>query len=411
MNPVILYDGKDHPDLTSGYSIINRYFLPLLGDHYGRKNIIIFTPVYHREHVGEWQGMTVVGSPDGAYGERDVLEHYQRYGCNLLITLGDTWPLGTIPDLAANNQVLWAAWAAIDWLGMPKNIYYRLKPAHKIVSFSKWGENALRKGNLPNVASHIWPGLNLDIWKPRDRDEMPQFMNLLGYEHDGFNILIVGANQERKQVRTALEAIATFRAANLDVKTHLYLHSIQAGERDLRADEDELGLKGVIVYPEPYLMSHGGAPEQDMAKVFACADVLVNVCMEGFGYAVLQAQACGVPAIVLSEGASPELTMFGIETQPLGKETMPNQMTQPKANPLAIAAALQEIWDKQKANGKPLRSQKAVEFVQANFSWQKTAAKWFNLIDSIMDDRVRYCMDIPEPSAELDKQAGQEVRL
>ena len=176
MKPKILFNPKDHPDLNSGYGIIARYLLPRLGDRYGRENIIIYTPIYQRDHISQWNGMTVVSGTEFSFGENLILDHYQTYGCNLLIQVGDAWPLGVLPDLAAQDKVLWIQWIPIDWLSMPKNILYRIKPAYKLVPFSKYGENALRRAGLPNVEKAIWLGLNLDIWKPMAREEMPDVM-------------------------------------------------------------------------------------------------------------------------------------------------------------------------------------------------------------------------------------------
>ena len=775
LKPKILYSGKDHPSLPSGYGIISRYFLPLLGDYYGRENIIIYTPVFQRDAIGSWEGMTVVSGTEWGFGENLLQEHYETYGCNLLLQLGDTWPLGILPDLALADKVLWVQWMPVDWLGMPKNIINRIKPAHKLIPFSQYGENSLRKADLPNVGKKIWLGLNTHLWRPIPRENLPGVMESLAFSNDTFNILIVAANQERKRVRLQLEAIALLRRTNPDFHPRLYLHSQINGERDLRADMDELGILDINVFPDPYLITQGGFTEEQMVSVFNCADVVLNVCMppeelvlvnsgvkciseiregekvfthlgryrevakifcrdysgdmititpyyspsfsltpnhpvraikgvdcpykgegntchpgcqfeshwkvkcgcphksysgqwvptgglrsgdylvfpreypvkdldyllwkntskgkqlperipvnkdvlrlfgfyssegysnpnskksgvafcfnaneisymdevrsslksyfdvdtrldmegnrgtvwaysknlvsflssnfgygarnkripewvmglpkekvmyfvsslwdgdgsrmkrgstihcqygttsrdlahqvwvvllrcgimaglryqksrdayhitytegsihhgwvdeenvyllirrvdtkqyngkvhnlevdgdnsycaplplhncmEGFGYSHIQAQACGVPVVALSEGAGPELVQFGIEVPPIGAETSPHQMTQPIPNQVAIAKALEELWRKRQQTGYPLRNQRAVDFVQENFSWDKIASQWFEVIDQCMEERERYCMSIPRPSEEVEKRASEVIEL
>ena len=401
MKPKILFDSKDHPEMNSGYGIISRYLLPLLGKHYGKDNIIIYPPVYQRDHISEWEGMLCVGGTEFSYGENLIWDHYSHYGCNLLLMVGDAWPLGIVPDLAAENKVLWVQWLPVDWLGMPKNITNRIKYAHKLVPFSRYGEASLRKHNFTNVDKAIWLGLNTELWKPKPRESLPDFMNLLGYQLDSFNILIVGANQARKQIRPALEAIASFRKVNLQADVRLYMHTHMTGERDFRADIDELGLVDILCHQEPYLASQGGASEQDMVGVFNCADVVINCCLEGFGYAMLQAQAVGVPVIGLSEGTGPELIKFGIEIPSVAVETSPHQMSQPIPSIPAMVAALDELYKKRMALGAPLRNQKAVDFVRDNFSWGKIAKQWVGVIDKCMEDREKFCMQIPDPSEEL----------
>jgi len=409
IKPRILFNAKDFPGFNSGYGIIGRYLLPLLGEHYGKENIIIYAPIYQRDTVTEWEGMKVLPGISWDYGENLILEHYQHERCNLLLQVGDAWPLGIVPDLASNDEILWVQWIPVDWLGMPKNIINRIRPAHKLVPFSKYGENSLRKHNFTNVEKAIWIGLNTDLWRPAPRDE--QVMELLGFGNDTFNLLIVAANQERKGIFQQLEAIRLLRQVDPDIPLRLYLHTQMRGDRDLYADVDELGIGDILVYPDPYLMKLGGIKEEEMVKIFNCADVLLNVCFEGFGISMTQAQACGVPVIYLLEGPGDELVVSGIGTTPIANVTHPNMMTTPLPNPMAIAQSLAELWKRRVLEGVPMRSEGATQFVQDNLSWGKIAEQWFEVIDKVMWERERYCMDIPSPSEELLTKAGRMREL
>jgi len=80
-------------------------------------------------------------------------------------------------------------------------------------------------------------------------------------------------------------------------------------------------------------------------------------------------------------------------------------MSQPVPNPLAIVKALEGLWERRQKEGKPLRSEGAIKVVRENFSWDKVAQRWFGVIDGCMEDREKYCMDIPPPDEELDKRA------
>ena len=411
MKPRILWDGKDHPKLNSGYGIMGRYLLPRLGDHYGRDNIIICAPVYEHDCTTEWEGIKVVSGVTFDFGEGLILDVYRNNQYNILLMAGDAWPLGIVPDLAARDELVWVQWLPWDWLGCPKNIFHRLRPAHKIIPFSKYGEAAARKGGLPNVEAAIWLGLNTSMWKPIPREDLPEVMRLLGFGYDTYNILIVAANQQRKNLREQLEAINLFRRTNPQVPVRLYLHSHMRGERDLLADCDELNLVDILVYPDPYLMTQGGVPEETMVKVFNCADVVLNVCQEGFGLPMLQAQALGIMTIYLNEGPGPEVVKAGVGTPAMASETFPNQMTKAIPNPIAIARGLEEIWRRQVEQGKPLRSEKSVQFVRENFDWDNIASQWFKVIDKVMEERDRYCWDVPEPSEELRERAKGEVVL
>ena len=409
MKPKILFHAKDAPTISSGYGIISRYLLPHLRDRYGAENILIHAPIFQREHIAEWQGIKVLPGVEFTNSERSILDHYEHHRCNLLLMVGDVWPLGLVPDLAAQDRLLWCQWLPYDWLGAPQNVLIRLKPAHKIVPFSKYGENALRQAGLTNVEPAIWLGLNLDLWKPGVIN--PRFMELCGYSPDTFNILIIGANQERKEIRSALEAIAAFRRLSPQAQPRLYLHTNMVGERDFHADLNELGLVDIAVYPEDYLMSIGGCEEWELVEVFRCADVVVNCAMEGFGFANTQAQAVGVPVICLAEGAGPELVQFGVEIPAASVATARNQMAQPLPNVMAMARALCELWQKRVEAGAPLRSQAAVQWVQENLGWDRIAEQWFGVIDRCMEDRMRYCLQVPETAPWLAERAATLVEL
>lgn len=409
IKPKLLWNAKDHPNLSSGYGIIGRYLLPLFRDHYGAENVIIYAPIYKRDEVDQWEGMKVLPGLTWDYGENYLQQHYEREGCNMLLQVGDAWPLGKLPDLAIADKILWVQWLAVDWLGMPKNIINRIRPAHKLVPFSRYGEKALRKANFPNVEPAIWLGLNTDLWKPQERDK--RMMYLLGYEPDTFNLLIVGANQERKAIFEQLEAIRLLRQTNPEIPLRLYLHTQMKRDRDLYADIDELGIGDVITYPDPYIMDTGGVGEKEMVMMFNCADVLLNCAFEGFGLPMVQAQACGVPVIYLLEGTGQELVQSGVGVPPIANITFANLMTKPIPNPMAIAHALAELWKRRLENGAPLRSQKAVNFVQENLSWKKIAEQWFIVIDKVMWEREYHCYDIPPRNQELTARSGNLVEL
>ncbi|GAJ06213.1 unnamed protein product, partial [marine sediment metagenome] len=228
---------------------------------------------------------------------------------------------------------------------------------------------------------------------------------------DTFNLLIVAANQERKNIREMFEGIRLFHQVNPNVPLRLYLHTQMRRERDLYADIDELGLGEIVTYSDPYIMNMGGISEKEVVMMFNCADVLLNACLEGFGLCMTQAQACGVPVIYLLEGPGSELIVHGVGVPAIANITYPNQMTKPIPNPMAIAHALEELWDRQVKNKGPLRSEKSVQFIQKNFAWKKIAEQWFEVIDKVMEEKERLCYDVPEPSEELGERAKEEVIL
>ncbi len=314
LRPKILWDAKDDPRLNSGYGIIGRHLLPYLADRYGKKNVLIYAPVFVHERADTWQGMTILGGTTHDFGENLIYEHYARNGCNLLLMVGDWFMLREVPKLASQDKVNWLQWGPWDWLNAPPYLLEIIRYASKIVPFCVDAEQRFRAQKLPNVAPAIPLGLDMKLWQPMDRKALPKVMSKLGFREDSYNVVMVAANQHRKYLREQLEALALFAKSRPEVDVRLYLHSwVQGGERDLAYDLQETGLIDHTTTPEPYQMSQGGLAEEQMVKIFNCADLVLNVTMEGFGFSHIQAQACGVPVIGMSEGAGHARILFGVE--------------------------------------------------------------------------------------------------
>ena len=115
----------------------------------------------------------------------------------------------------------------------------------------------------------------------------------------------------RKSLPQIVEAFAAFRARHDDAI--LYLHTDLGGSYQEGVDLAPLlhafGLDPEIVrFPDQYRYQFDPFGEEYMADVYSSFDVLLNPAMgEGFGLPVLEAQACGVPAIVTDFTAMSEV--------------------------------------------------------------------------------------------------------
>lgn len=407
--PRILWNAKDSPTLPSGYGIIGKHLLPRLAARYGHDNIIIYAPVFQRDEVREWQGMRILPGDRADYGEDMVLDHYRRNDCNMLLQVGDWFMLSVIPQLSAENQIVWVQYAPFDFAGFPEWAKAPIRSAKRIVPFSKQAERAFREAGLGDTTvPAIWIGLDTDIWKPLDRREYPSVMRSLGFSEDGYNILIVAANQNRKYVREMLEAIALFRQGYPDSNPRLYLHSHVRGDRQLDLDLSELGLNDITTLPELYTMALGGFPEEHMAIVFSCSDLVLNTVMEGFGLVHTQAQAVGAPVVFLADGAGPELVKWGVQV-PSYSTDRSQQLSKPVAHPSQIATGIETMYlEYQKGNR---RDQNAVDWVRGNFNWDTIAEQWYRVIDETMEIGYRNTWWIPKPSEGLVERSRRLVEV
>lgn len=410
----ILWSAKDHPSLHSGYGVMGYHLLPRLADRYGKKNIVIYAPVFQQAGQGEWEGMKVLAGTKMDYGENMIYDHWREERPTFLLQVGDWGGLREIPQLAAEDKLRYVGWHPFDFVSLPaQTIAATVRFAWKVVP---WTEYAYKKFtgppyNLGNVARSIPLGVDVNVWKPGlDRKDLPLVMKSMGfgYEPNAYNILLVGANQRRKYLAEQIHAVGMFRKAHPEIAVHLYLHTMMGGEVDLAGALDGAGLEGAYAYASPYVMSQGGLREDQMVKLYTCADVVLNCALEGFGLSMVQAQALGVPVITLAEGPGPEIVRFGatVPTQELDLETP----SAPKAlpSPIMIGLALETLLD-----SRGQRSDEAVRHVRETYSWDRVAVQWFDLIEgTLLPELSKYSMEVPATtSAVLRRRARQLVEL
>ena len=119
----------------------------------------------------------------------------------------------------------------------------------------------------------------------------------------------------RKSLPQIVEAFAAFRARHGEAM--LYLHTDLSGVYQEGVDlapllhAFELDPE-VVRFPDQYRYQFDPFGDEHMADVYSSLDVLLNPAMgEGFGLPVLEAQACGVPAIVTDFTAMSEVCGAG----------------------------------------------------------------------------------------------------
>lgn len=402
-DPKILWNAKDHPELRSGYGIMGKHLLPRLADKYGPDNVLIFAPVYTNQRIETWNGMKVLPGPRADFSDGLACQYYARYDCTMLLQVGDFVQFTDLPQAAARDEVVWVQWAPWDYWYLPPQLKENLKYPVQIVPFTKYGEEQFRKLGLENVHEKVWIGLDLDAWKPIPRSSLTGTMEKLGFEENAYNILLVHANQRRKYIQESIHGIGAFAEHNPDLKVNLFLHTnAEGGDADLRIDVAEAGLVTTMVMDSFEIML-GGMSEQEMVEIFNCADVVMDVCYEGFGLSMTQAQAVGVPVVGLSEGPMTELVSYGIACPPTHVD---HQILfgRPVAGADSIANGLQSLY----ADG---ARKVGHRILSDDFHWDKIAEEWFDVIKEVHDMREKFTLYIPEPSEALKAKARTFIEV
>jgi glycosyltransferase involved in cell wall biosynthesis len=115
-------------------------------------------------------------------------------------------------------------------------------------------------------------------------------------------ILYVGSEQPRKNLGTLLEAVAALRHEFPGV------HLLKVGSPGGRGFREQTLYNISRLALEDGVRFFQNVPEEDLALFYNSVDLLVQPSLvEGFGFPVIEAMACGTPTICSYSGALPEV--------------------------------------------------------------------------------------------------------
>lgn len=405
----VLWAAKDEPTLSSGYGVMGRHFLPRLAKRYGRENIYALAPVYNQGRIGDWDGITILPGTGNNWGEDLMAEYQSRYQFTFVLSVGDWGHLAKLPEYAAKDLLRWVAWVPYDYLDIPDmTVQNTLHYAWKVVPWTQYARAKFENHKLGQTTEAIPLGIDEKVWRPLPRSKLGKTMAGMGFEQDSFNILFIAANQRRKYLQEQMLGISEFRKTFPDRKVRVYMHTVRSGELDLDIFAEEAGIADILRHQDDYTYLTGGFPEQQMCAMINAADVVMNASLEGFGLSHIQAQACNIPVITLSEGPGTELVAWGA-TVPMAARDYGEIASKPIPSSLFVAEALdlvhREFRGKQSAAGRDL--------VLSKYTWDIVAQQWFDLIEgTLLPEMEKFSMYVPEqPSALLRQRSRQIVKV
>jgi glycosyltransferase involved in cell wall biosynthesis len=259
----------------------------------------------------DFGSLRVYPGSGGGWGNELVRPHAERHFGSLrgglVLTLVDVFVLE--PAVFAGLNA--ACWVPVDHDPPPPAVPAFFAATGAVpIAMSRFGADRLRDLD-PLYVPH---GVATQVFTPQDQGERRA---AAGLPSGAFIVGIVAVNKgapSRKSLAEMIEAFAIFRARHDDAL--LYLHTELLGQfsgTHLPSLIEDLGLdeRSVIVVDQYRYLYEPFAPE-DMAGMYSTLDVLMNASMgEGFGLTVLEAQACGVPAIVTDFTAMREVCGAG----------------------------------------------------------------------------------------------------
>lgn len=300
---------------ASGYGVQGKSLLPRLAELPelgGRENVAQFAWYGLQGGVHHVDGFRVYPVFEDHYGNDVIGAHTRHFNANVVVTLIDAWVLRQTAQSVA--PALWAPWLPIDHTPTPDAVLNAIKGAYMPLTYSKWGHEQLTQEGVEN--HYIPHGIETNVFKVLgDRERVRQFKRELTGRDDAFLCVMVAANKgfpDRKWFQGQLEVFRDFRKEHPNAV--LYMHTLPTqhhGGINFEEFAKRLGLEGALTFPNPYLYRLGYPPEY-LATVYNAADVLLSTSMsEGFGIPIIEAQACGCPAIVTNYSAMPELVNWG----------------------------------------------------------------------------------------------------
>jgi glycosyltransferase involved in cell wall biosynthesis len=298
------------PWSPTGYGQQTGLFAPQLAKHYD----LAISSFYGLEGSPiTWGGVPVFPGIGGQFGDEYLVQHAKHFfggdpRGGLVFTLMDVWVLN--PEWM--SQLNCAAWVPVDHEpAPPKVVDFFAKSDAVPIAMSKFGQRML--GRLDPL--YVPHGIDTDIYKSHDRKAVREEV---GFPQDGFLVGMVAANKGRPSRKGFAQAFQAFRKlAEKHDNAYLYLHTMVnagiAGGEDIPAMLNALNIpQDRVMIADQYRVLFDPFSHGSMAKIYSAMDVLLNPAMgEGFGIPVLEAQACGIPAIVTNFSAMREVCGAG----------------------------------------------------------------------------------------------------
>lgn len=290
------------PWCGTGYGVQTALFAPLIRDLGHDVAIGAFHGLLGRPT--EWNGIPVYPGGRDNWGMDVIAGHARHWRADLVITLMDTWVISP----AAVRDLPLACWTPVDCvpLGAPDEGVLRDCGA-RVIAMSRHGERMLGEAGLE--AFYIPHGVDAQVFAPpAGRGKLRESMGLDGMFAVGINA--ANTDKSRKGFPEQFRAFAEFsrQRKNSVLLVHTAADNSSYGGLNLHVLAQACGISDRVRFCSQHDYFAGLAGAGTLAGWYGALDLLSNCSYgEGFGLPVLEAQACGTPAVVTGASSMPEL--------------------------------------------------------------------------------------------------------
>lgn len=271
----------------------------------------------------------------------------RHWGANVAISMIDIW---VIPPEWINHLheigCKWWAYMPVDSNPVSPNVLRNLPLADKIITFSKFGQEQLKKEGF--VAEMIYEGVDTNFLKPMDKVEARK---KAGFPENAFIWGMIAANKEnppRKAFQECMEAFKVFNQNHPDSYLFIGTQQISPASFPIHDYATYLGIRDKIIIPDQLFMSILATREDIRFWMNAFDALLHPSATEGFGLTIVEAQSIGKPVVINKAHSMPELIVEG----KTGFTAIPDRKWWTNANsyweqpqPMSIYLAMQNVFN------------------------------------------------------------------
>lgn len=306
----------------------------------------------------DWGEIPIYPNDPRDWGLENAKMFMEDFKAEVLITLVDVWV-----ERGMDPAIPWVPWTPVDHNPIPPLVVDTIKHSPgllKPIAMTRYGQEQMKAAGIESY--YIPHSVDTNLFAPNK--EVRDFgRNRYGWS-DKFVIGTVATNHsERKNYVAMLKGVKIFSDRHPG-EVVFYMHTKPHDKRgiDLNALRFALGLEKQTFFPSLAQMTVG-VDRETMVRTYNVLDVfLLPSKGEGFGIPIVEAQACGVPAIITKCTGQEELMGGGWYVKDLSPVWTAQGSWQFDCHPEEVAERLEEAYQAKKDGSIAEIGAKAREF-------------------------------------------------